>query len=139
MPQLVRDLMTSDPVTLPPDTPVRRAAQVMREQDIGDVLVVDGGRLRGIVTDRDIVTRGVADFDDLSTCSLADVCSDQLLTATPTDEVDTAIARMREAAVRRIPVVQDGEPVGILTIGDAAVDRDPDSALAEISAEDGNT
>ncbi|MFL6124695.1 CBS domain-containing protein [Actinophytocola sp.] len=139
MPQLVRDLMTSDPVTLPPDTPVRQAARVMREQDIGDVLVVADGRLRGIVTDRDIVTRGVADFDDLSTCSLSDVCSDQLLTASPTDEVDTAIARMREAAVRRIPVVRDGEPVGILSIGDAAVDRDPDSALAEISAEDGNT
>lgn len=139
MPQLVRELMTADPVTLPPDTPVRRAAEVMREQDIGDVLVVDNGRLQGIVTDRDIVTRGVADFDDLSSCSLADVCSDQVLTATPSEPVEAAIARMREAAVRRIPVVDNGNPVGVLSIGDAAIDRDPTSALADISVEEGNT
>jgi CBS domain-containing protein len=139
MPQLVRDLMTKDPVTLSPDTPVRRAAEVMREQDIGDVLVVDHGRLRGIVTDRDIVTRGVADWDDLSRCSLSDVCSDQLLTVAPNDAVDAAIARMREAAVRRIPVVDGGQPVGVLSIGDTAIERDPHSALADISAEEGNT
>jgi CBS domain-containing protein len=109
MAQLVRDLMTSDPVALPADTPVRQAAQAMREHDIGDVLVVDNGELRGIVTDRDIVIRGLADWEDVSTCSLGDVCSDQLLTATPNDDIDTAI------------------------------ERDPDSALAEISVDEGNT
>jgi predicted transcriptional regulator len=67
------------------------------------------------------------------------VCSDQLLTAAPDDEADAAIARMREAAVRRIPVVEGGRPVGVLSLGDAAVDRDPDSALADISSEEGNT
>ena len=139
MAQLVRDIMTSDPVALSPDTLVREAARAMREQDIGDVLVVDGGELRGIVTDRDIVVRGVADFEDLSTCSLGDVCSDQVISVAPDEDVDAAIARMREAAVRRIPVVEDGRPVGVLSIGDAAVDRDTDSALAEISAEEGNT
>lgn len=80
----------------------------MREQDIGDVLVVDNGRLRGIVTDRDIVVRGVADWEDLTTCSLGDVC-DQLLTATPDEELD------------------------------AAIERDPRSALADISSDEGNT
>jgi CBS domain-containing protein len=131
--------MTTNPVTMPAGTPVREAARAMREQDIGDVLVAEGGRLRGIVTDRDIVVRGVADFDDLSTCSLGDVCSDQLLTATPDEEVDAAITRMREAAVRRIPVVDGGQPVGVLSIGDAAIERDPRSALADISVEEGNT
>jgi CBS domain-containing protein len=139
MAQLVRDLMTSEPVALPADTPVRQAAQAMREHDIGDVLVVDNGELRGIVTDRDIVIRGLADWEDVSTCSLGDVCSDQLLTATPDDDIDTAIARMREASVRRIPVVENGTPVGVLSIGDAAIERDPNSALAEISVDEGNT
>ena len=139
MAQLVRDLMTANPVALPPDTPVRDAAEAMRENDIGDVLVVDGDRLRGIVTDRDIVVRGVADFDDLSTCSLGDVCSDQLLTVAPDDEAGVAIGRMREAAVRRVPVVEGDRPVGVLSIGDAAIDRDSSSALADISAEEGNT
>ena len=139
MAQLVRDIMTSNPVSLPPATPVREAARAMREQDIGDVLVVDDGELRGIVTDRDIVVRGVADWDDLSTCSLGDVCSDQVISVTPDEDADAAIARMREAAVRRIPVVENGRPVGVLSIGDAAVDRDPSSALADISAEEGNT
>jgi CBS domain-containing protein len=139
MAQLVRDLMTANPVALSADTSVQNAATAMREQDIGDVLVVEDGRLRGIVTDRDIVVRGVADFDDLSACSLGDVCSDQLLTAAPDEEADTAISRMREAAVRRIPVVEGDKPVGVLSIGDAAIERDPRSALADISVEEGNT
>jgi CBS domain-containing protein len=139
MTQLVREIMTSNPVSLPPDTPVREAARAMREQDIGDVLVVDDGALRGIVTDRDIVVRGVADWDDLSTCSLGDICSDQVVTVTPDEDADAAIAHMREAAVRRIPVVEDGRPVGVLSIGDAAIDRDSSSALADISVEEGNT
>lgn len=139
MSQLVRDLMTKNPVTMPAGTPVRDAARAMREQDIGDVLVAEEGRLRGIVTDRDIVVRGVADFDDLSACSLGDVCSDQLLTARPDEDADVAITRMREAAVRRIPVVEGERPVGVLSIGDAAIERDPRSALADISVEEGNT
>jgi CBS domain-containing protein len=119
MTRLVRDLMTPHPVTLQADSSVQNAAEAMREQDIGDVLVVEDGRLRGIVTDRDIVVRGVAHFDDLTACSLGDVCGDQLLTATPDEEADAAITRMREAAVHRIPVVDDGQPVGVLSIGDA--------------------
>ncbi|KDN21869.1 CBS domain-containing protein [Amycolatopsis rifamycinica] len=139
MTQLVRDLMTTDLVSLPPDAPVRQAAQAMRQQDVGAVLVVEDGQLRGIVTDRDIVVRGVADFDDLAACALGDVCSDQLLTVAPDDAADAAIARMREAAVRRIPVVENDRPVGVLSLGDAAMERDPDSALAEISSEEANT
>src|SRR4051794_4641493 len=122
MTQRVRELMATDLATLSPDTPVRQAAQAMREKDVGNVLVVEDGQLRGIVTDRDIVVRGVADFDDLSVCTLGDVCSDQLLTASPGDAADAAITRMREAAVRRIPVVEDGRPVGVLSLGDAAIE-----------------
>ncbi|MBP2336751.1 CBS domain-containing protein [Saccharothrix coeruleofusca] len=139
MTQHVRDLMTPNPVTLAPDTPVRQAARAMRDQGIGDVLVVDGDQVRGIVTDRDIVVRGLADRDDLSDCRVGDVCSDRLVTATPDEDVDTAVTRMRENAVRRIAVVEGGKPVGVLSLGDAAIDKDSLSGLADISAARSNT
>ncbi len=139
MAQLVRDIMTPDPVTLPADTPVRRAAMAMRDQDIGDVLVLDHDELHGIVTDRDLVVRGLADRDDLSDCTLREVCTRQPITATPDDDADSAIARMRQNAVRRIPVVEHGRPVGVLSLGDAAIEKDPNSALANISAAPGTT
>lgn len=139
MAQLVRDLMTTDPVVFSPDTPVRRAAQAMREQDIGDVLVVDGDRLCGIVTDRDLVVRALADRDDLSDCCLRDVCSDHVVTTAVTDTLDTAVARMREHAVRRIPVLDNDKLVGVLSLGDAAVEQDPNSALGRISAAASNS
>lgn len=137
--QLVRDLMTPDPVVLPPDTPVREAAQAMRDLDIGDVLVVDGGRLCGIVTDRDLVVRAMADRDDLSGCCVRDVCSEHVVTADLTETADSAIARMRENAVRRIPVVDAGRPVGVFSLGDAAVERDLSSVLGQISAAPAST
>jgi CBS domain-containing protein len=139
MVQLVGDVMTSDPVALSPDTPVRHAAKLMREQGIGDVLVVDGDRLKGIVTDRDIVIRAVADRDDLSTCTLRDVCSEHVITAVPDEQADAAIFRMRDNAVRRIPVVEGDRLVGVISLGDAALERDPNSALADISAAPANT
>jgi CBS domain-containing protein len=138
MAQLVRDVMSSSPVTFAADTPVQQAAKAMRDRDIGDVLVVDGVRLRGIVTDRDIVVRGLAEQDDLSRCTLGEVCSEHLVAAEPDEEVATALARMRENAVRRVPVVRDGHPIGVLSLGDAAVERDPNSVLANISAAPGN-
>lgn len=139
MAQLVRDLMTSDPVALPGHTPVREAAQRMRDQDIGDVLVLDGEAVCGVVTDRDLVVRALADRDDLSDCHLNDVCSEQLVTAAPDEDADAAIVRMREHAVRRIPVLDGGRPVGVFSLGDAAMEKDPRSALGDISAARGNT
>ena len=134
MSQSVREIMTPDPVTLPADTPVREAAMAMRDQGIGDVLVIDGGQLHGIVTDRDLVVRGLAERDDLSGCTLREVCTRQPITVTPDDDAESVIARMRQNAVRRIPVVDGGKPVGVLSLGDAAIENDPDSALADISA-----
>ncbi|GAA4666894.1 CBS domain-containing protein [Amycolatopsis dongchuanensis] len=131
--------MTTNPVALPADTPVREAAQRMREREIGNVLVLDDDRVAGIVTDRDIVTRAVADRDDLSGCRLRDVRSSGLVTAAPDDDIDTAIERMREAAVRRIAVVEDGRAVGVFTLGDAALEKDSDSALGDISAATSNS
>ncbi|GAA3816171.1 CBS domain-containing protein [Amycolatopsis tucumanensis] len=138
MAQLVRDVMTPNPVTLSADTPVRQAAQAMREKDIGNVLVRDGDRLAGIVTDRDLVVRALAEKDDPRSCTLGEVCSGELVTARPEEPADAAIQRMRQHAVRRIAVVDHDRPVGVVSVGDAAIERDPSSTLGDISAARGN-
>ncbi|OLR92932.1 CBS domain-containing protein [Actinokineospora bangkokensis] len=130
----LRELMAHDPVALPGSTTLRQAAQRMRDRDIGAVLVLDGDEVVGIATDRDIVVRGVADHDDVAAVRVDEVCTRLLITAGPDDDVDTAVTRMREAAVRRIAVLEDGRPVGVFSLGDAALEQDPGSALADISA-----
>ncbi|GAA3166623.1 MULTISPECIES: CBS domain-containing protein [Streptomyces] len=139
MPQHVRDIMTGAPVTVGPYTSVAEVARVMRDRDLGSVLVTDGDRLRGLVTDRDLVVRSVARGGDPEETTVADACSEDLVTVGPDDDLDRAVRLMREHAVRRVPVVEDGHPVGILSLGDAAMERDPDSALGDISVARPNT
>lgn len=130
----VRDVMTSEPVTLDAGAPIRRAAELMRERDVGDVLVVEDGELLGIVTDRDIVVRAVAAEGDLDG-EVGAICSGDLTTVSPDDPLDAARDRMRKRAVRRVPVVdEEGAPVGIVSLGDLAIERAPRSPLGRISA-----
>ena len=138
MAQRVREVMTGNPVTLPKDATIVDAARLMRDEHIGDVIVTDGDRAAGIVTDRDIVVRGVAEGRDLESVRLEQVESDELNAVSPDDPVERAIQLMREKAVRRVPVIEDGRAVGVVSIGDLAIERDPDSALADISAEPPN-
>jgi CBS domain-containing protein len=135
MAQRIREIMTGSPVTLPKDATVLEAARLMRDNGIGDVIVTDGERAEGIVTDRDIVVRAVAEGRDPESVRLEQVESAQLTSFTPDDPVERAIKVMREQAIRRVPVVENGKPVGVVTIGDLAIERDPDSALADISEE----
>lgn len=140
MVQTIRDVMTVDPVMCDPSTSLADAARLMRDRDIGDVLVGDSdGRVRAIVTDRDIVVRCVADGVDVSRATLWDACTDGIASVTPDTDVDTAAQIMRDMAVRRLPVVEDGRAVGIVSIGDLAIERDPNSALADISAASPNS
>ncbi|MDQ4040903.1 MAG: CBS domain-containing protein [Actinomycetota bacterium] len=134
MTQTVNDVMTGDPRTVAPGDTIAEAARAMRESDAGDVLVVDQGRLSGIVTDRDIAIRAVADGRDPNETPVSEVCTTDVHTLTPDQSVDDAIRLMREHNVRRIPVVQDGRPAGVVSLGDLAIERDERSALAEISA-----
>jgi CBS domain-containing protein len=134
MSQTVRDVMTTDLVTCPSSAPVMDAAGHMRDRNIGDVLVVDDGSVRGIVTDRDIVVRCVADGGDVRQATVGDVCSGDLTTVASDASIEEAARIMRDNALRRLPVVDDGKPVGIVTLGDLAVDADPRSALGAISA-----
>ncbi|MBD0839612.1 MULTISPECIES: CBS domain-containing protein [unclassified Streptomyces] len=139
MTQHVRDIMTAAPVTVEPQASVAAVARLMRDQDLGAVLVTDGDRLRGLVTDRDLVVRSVCEGGDPEQTTVAGACSDDLYTVGPDDELDRAVELMREHAVRRIPVVDHGRPVGLVSLGDLAMERDPDSALGDISVARPNT
>jgi CBS domain-containing protein len=132
--QELSQVMTSDPVTLPTSASILDAAQCMRAQDIGDVIVTDGGRMCGILTDRDIVVRAIAQGLDPATTTIAEVCSEEVVSLAPVAKVEEAVHVMREKALRRLPVTEDGKPVGVVSLGDLALHRDRDSALADISA-----
>ena len=134
----VGDLMTRDPVMLEPASTVLDAARAMRDHDIGTVLVADKGRLVGVLTDRDIVVRAIADEKNPASVKLDQVASKEIEALPPDHPLDKAIKLMRTRALRRFPVVKSGKPVGILTIGDMAVELDPRSALADVSAADPN-
>lgn len=131
----VRDLMTADPIVLDAEATVAEAARCMRDRDVGDVLVRSDGRLCGIVTDRDLVVRCLAGEDsDPRQQSLAELCTQELLTLPPDADVEEAVQLMQENAVRRIPIVDGDRPVGIVSLGDLAIARDRRSCLGEISA-----
>jgi CBS domain-containing protein len=140
MVQKVSEVMTPAPVAVQPGLPARDAARAMRDYGIGAVLVTEkNGRVTGLVTDRDIVVRAVADGRDPGSTPVSEACSKRLVTAMPGEDADVAVRRMREHGVRRIPVV-DGHDVavGMLSIGDMAIERDERSALADISAQPSN-
>jgi CBS domain-containing protein len=135
----VSAVMTRQPVVLGPQSLLADAARAMRDSDIGDVIVVEGGNVFGIVTDRDIVVRGIASDRDPSTTRLDEICSRDLATVSSDTPVEEAVRIMRDKAIRRLPVVEAGKPVGVVSIGDLAVERDPASALADISEAPPNT
>jgi CBS domain-containing protein len=135
MGQQVKEIMTAQPVTLGRDATIAEAAKLMRDRGIGDVIVVDGDDAQGIVTDRDIVIRGVAEGADPDATRLGQVVSADLASVAPDDPVERAIELVREKAIRRVAVLDGGKPVGIISIGDLAIERDPRSALADISEE----
>lgn len=139
MAQQVRDIMTQNLRTCPAGTTLDEAARVMRDDDVGDVLVLRAsGSVCGIVTDRDITIRAVAEGRDPAGTTVDDICSHEIVTIEPDADAEEAARVMRERAIRRLPVTDEGKPVGIVSIGDLAIERDPRSALADISAASGN-
>jgi CBS domain-containing protein len=134
MTRTVEEIMTTNPRTVNVDDPVRQAAQVMRENDIGDVIVVEDGQVIGIVTDRDIAVRAVAEGREAESATVGDIATTGIQAIEPDASVDDALRMMREHDIRRLPVVKNGRPVGIISLGDLAVEREPESTLADISA-----
>lgn len=130
----VHTVMTPDPVVCSPDTRLTEVARIMRDRHIGDVLVGDHDGPIGILTDRDIVVRALAQQPDISALTAADVCSKDLFTVDPEASLEAVTELMERHSLRRIPVVDHGRPVGIVSLGDLAEHLDPRSLLGEISA-----
>jgi CBS domain-containing protein len=122
MAQSVRDVMTPGVRTVSPSQSLAEAAEVMKGEDVGAVPVVEEGRLAGIVTDRDIVIRAVADRRDPQTVKVEEVASRDLVTVEPEQDLDEALALMARHQVRRLPVVEQGQLVGMLAQADLALE-----------------
>lgn len=134
MSQTAQEIMARDPETVAPEAPLTEVAAIMRDADTGMVPVTEGEELHGIVTDRDIVVRVLAEGRSPDECAARDVCTSDPLTAAPSDDVQQVVRQMRQADVRRIPVVDGRRVVGVISLGDLAIELDESSALADISA-----
>lgn len=138
MVQKVQDVMTVNPITVRASEPLSVAARHMRDADVGAVIVIEGTEVRGLVTDRDIAVRAVAEDLDPRTTRVGDLAGHDVVAVSAGDDAETAVELMRTHAVRRLPVMNGEQVVGIVSLGDLAVARDSESALAEISAEEPN-
>ena len=116
----VRDSMTSSPTTISTDATAAEAARKLASENVGSLPVVDGEELVGIVTDRDLVVRVLAEDLDAQQVAVADVCSESPVTARPDESLEDALQRMAQQQVRRLPVVDGGRLVGILAQADVA-------------------
>jgi CBS domain-containing protein len=125
-------------VTMDGTDTLTAAAQEMRDSAIGDVIVTNGDRVVGIVTDRDITVRGVAEGLDPTTATLNEILTQDVVTVSQYDDAVAAADLMRTYGVRRLPVVEDGRLIGLVSLGDLAVEREPQSVLADISADEPN-
>lgn len=136
----VSKIMTRDVKSLAPSDTVSMAAQAMSELNVGSIPVCDGGKLVGIVTDRDMVVRALAKGMDATTTKLADIMSSDVCTVNESDDVESILEEMSQSQIRRLPVVDAaGALVGIVSLGDIAtksVDEEADvgESLAAISS-----
>jgi CBS domain-containing protein len=121
----VRDIMSAAPVCMGPGDSVSAAARAMKRHGAGTVLVLAGGRPSGLLTDRDITVRVLAGHRDPEATQLGDICGGELVMIGPDDDVAEAVRLVRERAVRRIPVLEDGTPVGVVSAADLAMEADP--------------
>jgi len=125
MPQ-VRELMTKDPRTIRPDATAVDAARLMRDEDAGVAPIAEDDRLVGVVTDRDIAIRVVAEAKDPGSTKVTEIASQNVVTIDPQQDLDDALRLMANHQVRRLPVVEeDGKLVGILAQADVARHAEP--------------
>ncbi|MFB9239298.1 CBS domain-containing protein [Plantactinospora siamensis] len=134
----VGEFMTTRLITMDGNDTLTAAAQEMRDRAIGDVIVTDGDDVVGIVTDRDITVRGVAEHMNPDSSRLNQIISHDIVTVNQYDDAVAAADLMRTYGVRRLPVIEDGKLIGLVSLGDLAVEREPQSVLADISADEPN-
>jgi CBS domain-containing protein len=126
----IRDVMTPNPRTVTPEDSIQSAARIMRDEDTGAVPVVENGRPIGMVTDRDIVVRAVADGGQLDR-PVRDIATTHLVSVSPEMSTREANELMREHQVRRLPVVDGDRLVGMVSLGDLAVKESKESRSGE--------
>lgn len=132
----IKELMTRDVRACEPNATVAEAAKVMAQEDVGPVPIVEDGRLVGIVTDRDIVVRVVAEGRDPNATRVKEIASTDLVTVSPDDDLDEALNLLAERQVRRLPVVEGDRLVGIVAQADIArlgKDKKTGEVVEEIS------
>jgi CBS domain-containing protein len=139
MAKTITDIMSANPCAIDADKPVAYAAQMMKQEDVGLAPIVEGDRLVGALTDRDIVTRVVAEGKDPQSVKVREVASTDLVTIDPQEDLDEALRLMASYQVRRLPVVgEDGRLVGVLAQADVAReanDKKTGQLVEEISKE----
>jgi CBS domain-containing protein len=133
----VGEVLSPDIISISAVKTVRDAAELMRATDVGAVIVTENGELVGLVTDRDLVVRVLANGGGPDT-SVRGACSADLVTISPDDDVADAARVMAQHAVRRLPVVSVDKVVGIVSLGDLAMVSDPGSVLGQVSSEQPN-
>jgi CBS domain-containing protein len=125
MGQIIKDVMSSNPCSIDAEKSVAYAAKMMREEDVGLAPIVEGDKLIGMLTDRDIAIRVVAEGRNPDQVKVADVASKQVVTIDPQQDLDEALRIMAKHQVRRLPVVQeDGKLVGVVAQADIAREGD---------------
>ena len=124
----IREIMTTDIKKATLDNTLTDVASMMRDEDIGALPVVQDGELRGIVTDRDIVVRAIADGKEPSTTTVQEVLSEELESVESDDDVEKAADLMASRQIRRLPVVQGGKLIGMVSLGDIAVKHEESTA-----------
>src|SRR3982751_4826378 len=135
MAKSVRDLMSSNPCSIDADQPVAYAAKMMRDEDVGLAPIVEGDKLIGTVTDRDIAIRVVAEGKDPAQTTVREIASTNLVTIDPQQDLDEALRLMAKHQVRRLPVVEeDGKLIGVVAQADVARNAD-DARTGEVVEE----
>jgi signal-transduction protein with cAMP-binding, CBS, and nucleotidyltransferase domain len=130
----IRQVMTAAPDAVRTTDTLQEATRLMKTKDIGDVLVEDAqGLLAGIITDRDVAIRATAEGADPKTTKVEGIYTHDVTALAPTDTVHDAMQLMRARNVRRLPVVERGRAIGIVSLGDISVETTPSSVLADIS------
>jgi CBS domain-containing protein len=130
----VKNVMTKNPTSCDPSATVVEAAKVMASEDVGSIPVAKDSRLVGVVTDRDIVIRVLAEGRDPSSTTVGEIASSDLETVSPDDDLNTALRKMASSKVRRLPVVEGDELVGIVAQADVARQGD-DSETGQVVEE----
>ena len=126
----IRDVMTPNPRTVSPADSIQSAACIMRDEDTGVVPIVDNGRAVGVVTDRDIVVRAVADGSQLNR-TVGEIATSAVVCASPDMSTREAAQLMSDHQVRRLPVVENERLIGIVSIGDLAVKEGKDGRTGD--------